>query len=252
MGIVYSILGFTETNLPNSISSLGPIMGSVFRGGLGSITGIVGSSGAVLGLIPLLAVGKGIGIAALSGVIASGGGALILLGLGTVGLLFALVILVIIFVGAVQVVITLLKAYFQLLIAVILGPLQITLGALPSGGSAIKNWIFSILRNVLVFPVVFFIINLPNALLAAGDIRLRLPAKLVYEDSTTYDPNGIGVAGGLFIGILKIFVLYFAAQAPKFIESIFPPNSNKGLSAGFEASKASMSKIPLIGGFFGK
>jgi hypothetical protein len=33
--------------------------------------------------------------------------------------------------GAIMVLITLFKAYFQLLISVVLGPLQITLGAIP-------------------------------------------------------------------------------------------------------------------------
>ncbi|HOZ44715.1 MAG TPA: hypothetical protein PLN39_01765 [Candidatus Dojkabacteria bacterium] len=241
ISIIVNILGITDAN---PISNLGPIMGSVFRGGLGTTAGIVGSLGSLLGLGTILKAG---GIAALTGF-----GPFFLAGLGGVGLLFALVVLVIIFVGAVNVVLTLLKAYLQLLISVIIGPLQITFGALPGGSSAIKNWVTSILKNVLVFPVVFFIINLPNALQAGGDINLRLPAKLVYEDPSTYDPNGIGVAGGLFLGILKIFVLFFAAQAPKFIEGIFPANSNKGLAGGFEAAKASMSKVPLVGGLFGK
>jgi len=238
VSIIVNVLGITDAN---PISSLGPIMGSVFRGGLGTTAGIVGGVGTIFGAAGL--VGGG-GLLATFGAL---GGWALLAGVGAVGLLFALVVLVIIFVGAVQVVITLLKAYFQLLISIIIGPLQITLGALPGGGSAIKYK-----RQVLVFPVVFFIINLPNALQAGGDINLRLPAKLVYEDPSTYDPNGIGVAGGLFLGILKIFVLFFAAQAPKFIEGIFPANSNKGLSGGFDAAKASMSKVPLIGGLFGK
>ncbi len=250
IGVIVSVLGISDAN---SISNLGPIMGSVFRGGLGTTSGIVGSAGSLLGIgvltTPMAAGGAGLAAVAASGAFLP----IALLTLGTVGLLFALVVLVIIFVGAVQVVITLLKAYLQLIIAVILGPLQITLGALPGGGSAIKNWVFSILRNVLVFPVVFFIINFPNALQAGdADIRLRLPAKLVYEDPETYDPNGIGIAGGLFLGVLKIFVLYFAAQAPKFIESLLPSTSSKGMADGFAAAKAGMSKIPLIGGFFGK
>lgn len=139
----------------------------------------------------------------------------------------------------------------MLLISVVLGPLQITLGAIPGNNTAIKNWFFSILRNVLVFPVVFFIVNLPNAILASGtDMIVRFPGKLVYQDPATYNATGVNAAGGFFLWILKIFVLFFAAQAPKFLESIFPPNTSSGLGAGFAASKEGLSKVPLIGGFF--
>jgi hypothetical protein len=99
-----------------------------------------------------------------------------------------------------------------------------------------------VLRNVLVFPVVFFIVNLPNALIASNtEMRLRLPAKLVYE-TEGYDATGPNVTGGLVLFVLKVFVLFFAAQAPKFVESFLPPNSNKGLAAGFDAVRGSLKR----------
>ena len=145
-----------------------------------------------------------------------------------------MIVLGIIAFGAIKVLITLFKAYFQLLLSVILGPLQITLGAIPGNNAAIMNWMKGVLRNVLVFPVVFFIINIPNALITRNtEMRLRLPAKLVYE-TEGYDATGPNVTGGLVLFVLKVFVLFFAAQAPKFVESFLPPNSNKGLAAGFD------------------
>lgn len=231
---------------PNSIASIGPIMGSVFRGGLGAITSVVGSLGALLGIGTLIKAGGLVGLIATPPPVKI----IALIGVGVVGLLFALTVLVIIFVGAVKVVITLLKAYFQLLLTVVLGPLQITLSALPGNSNAMKNWFLSVLRNVLVFPVVFIIINIPIILQELGDdVKLRLPARLINED-INYDPGGANITGGLFLGVIKIIVLYYAAQAPKFLESIFPPSSNKGLQEGFAGAKGSMSKIPLIGGFF--
>ena len=179
---------------------------------------------------------------------------LLLFGLsGGIGLLVTFIVLAIVAFGAIKVLITLFKSYFQLLLSVILGPLQITLGAIPGNNAAIMNWVKSVLRNVLVFPVVFFIVNIPNALVANGDasMRLRLPAKLVYE-SGEYNAGGPDVTGGIFIFVLRIFILFFAAQAPKFIESFLPPDSNKGLAAGFGAVNDSLKKVPLIGGLFGK
>ena len=243
ISLIVNIFGLSET--ASSIADFGKIFGNVFTGGTKIATLISGAAGA-LGVGGIL-IGFG-GLASIPGI-----GWMIGSAVGAIGLLFALIVLGIIAFGAIKVLITLFKAYFQLLLSVILGPLQITLGAIPGNNAAIMNWMKGVLRNVLVFPVVFFIVNIPNALVANGDaeMRLRLPAKLVYE-TEGYDATGPNIAGGLLIFILKIFVLYFAAQAPKFIESFLPSNSNKGLAAGLDAVKGSLQKVPLIGGMFGK
>lgn len=246
--LISAIIYIFNINEPNTIARVAPIMGSVFRGGLGittTIVGTLGSIGTVLGIGAILKSSLFV-----AGAAAPAAGLLFAAGVGVVALLFALTILVIIFVGAVKVVLTLLKSYLQLLLSVVLGPIQITLGALPGNSNAMKNWFLSVLRNVLVFPVVFFIVNIPVILqeLESG-VRLRLPGMLINED-IDYNAGGPDVTGGLFLGVIKIIVLYYAAQAPKFLESIFPPSSNKGLQEGFAGAKGSMSKIPLIGGFF--
>ncbi len=247
--LISAIIYIFNINDPNTISRVGPLMGSVFRGGLGLLDAGAGTIGVIVTSVGIKLIGlKALGTAA--AVAAIPGGKLAVLGAGVVFLLISLTILVIIFVGAIKVVITLLKSYFQLLLSVILGPIQITLGALPGNSNAMKNWFLSVLRNVLVFPVVFFIVNIPTILQELEEgVRLRLPAMLINED-INYDADGPNVAGGLILPVIKIMVLYYAAQAPKFLESIFPPSSNKGLQEGFAGAKGSMSKIPLIGGFF--
>lgn len=245
-GLVAFILG--DGGEISSISGLGKIMMSVLTGGPGITSLISGGAGALLGGIGL---GTGGGLTALvSG--AAPGFAVLAGGLGLIGLIIAIVIVGIIFAGAVKVLIVLYKAYFSLLLSVILGPIQITLGAMPGNSHMVSNWFLSIVRNVLVFPVVLFIINIPNAIASTGsEVLLSFPGKLVFEDPSTYDPRGnVNVAGGLFIFILKIFVLYFAAQAPKFLEAWFPPDSPKAIGEGLEAAKGNLSKIPLIGGLF--
>ena len=122
---------------------------------------------------------------------------------------------------------------------------------MPGNSHMINNWFLTVIRNVLVFPVVLFVVNIPNALMASGsDILLRFPGKLVYEDPATYTAEGLNAAGIVFLFILKIFVLYFAAQAHKFLESWFPPNTPKAMGEGIAAAQGSLSKIPLVGGFF--
>ncbi|MGI6423244.1 MAG: hypothetical protein ACOX0X_01310 [Candidatus Dojkabacteria bacterium] len=229
-----------------SIATLGGLMKAVMGWGV-FIGGGVTSGSLVLG-------GKGL-TAVISKVIGSatkwlwlGKGVTIL---GTIGLILLLVVLGIIVVGAIKVLIALYKALFSLLISVILAPIQITAGALPGNSHMIKNWFLSILRNVLVFPVVLFIVNIPTAIQKSGDkLLLSFPGKLVNSDPNVYDPDGLNATSGFLLFILKIFVLYFAAQAPKFLESWFPPSSPKAVGEGMAAAKASLSKIPLIGSMF--
>ena len=243
IGLIVDVFDLSDT--ASSIAGFGNLFSNVFTGGVKMATLISGIGGA-LGLGGILGGVGGLG-ALLGGPVAWVAAAAV----GAIGLLFALIVLGIIAFGAIKVLITLFKAYFQLLLSVILGPLQITLGAIPGNNKAIMNWVKGVLRSVLVFPVVFFIVNIPNALLANdATAKLRLPAKLVYE-TEGYDAEGPNIAGGLVIFVLKIFVLFFAAQAPKFIESFIPPDSKQGFGAGFEAVQKSLQKVPLIGGMFG-
>ncbi|HPP18814.1 MAG TPA: hypothetical protein PLT51_02440 [Candidatus Dojkabacteria bacterium] len=245
IGLIVSVFDLSDT--ATSIAGFGKLFSNVFTGGVKMATLISGIGGA-LGLGGILGGAKLGLFTAVTNPVAWAVGAAV----GAIGLLFTLIVLGIIAFGAIKVLITLFKAYFQLLLSVILGPLQITLGAIPGNNAAIMNWMKGVLRNVLVFPVVFFIVNLPNALIKNGaEMRLRLPAKLVYE-TEGYDASGPNVTGGLVLFVLKIFVLFFAAQAPKFIESFLPPSSNKGLAAGFDSVRGSLQKVPLIGGTFGK
>lgn len=243
-GLVSFILGGNDFE-PTSIAGWGRIINSAM--GFGSLESTFNFGQGSLGLA---AIGKGLALLFVNvGWMAPVAGTV--LGLGVVGLILFVVVLGVVAFGALKVLIALYKAYFSLLLSVILGPLQITLGAMPGNSHMIKNWFLSIFRNVLVFPVILFIVNIPNAIQASGtDILLSFPGKLVNEDPNTYNPDGLNATGLLFIFILKIFVLYFAAQAPKFLEAWFPPNSPKAVGDGMAAAKASLSKVPLIGGLF--
>ena len=59
-----------------------------------------------------------------------------------------------------------------------------------------------------------------------------------------------GFGGFLLMFAFKVSVLYFAAEAPKFLEAWFPPNTPKAVAEGFGNARASLSKIPLIGSMF--
>lgn len=250
-GIVMNLIAYIYEGVElNSISKVSTLMASVLNTKAWTLTGAGGLTAYVFSGLGLKAITAK---AVAAGAAATGFLPFLLGAVGAVGiiaLILAVVILGIFFVGALKVIITLFKAYIQLLLAVILGPIQITLGALPGSSHAIKNWLLSILRNVMVFPVVFAIVNLPNALAASDKILVSFPGKLVNEDPSAYYPEGIDANSGFFILVMKIFVLYFAAQAPKFLEKWFPPDSSRAMQEGYKQTKDSLQKIPLVGGMF--
>jgi len=220
-----------------SIENIGNLMKSVFgnsdvlkKGSIGVISvSVLGPvTAALLGLSFLGPLGVGIGL---------------------VGLLLLLALLGVVFVGVIKLLITLYKAYFGILLGVAIGPLQIMIGAIPGRNHMTMNWLLGIVRNVLVFPVVFFIVNAPNLLLGDGDIILNFPEKLTYADpnSTGMDINA---TSGFLTFVLRVLVIYLAAQAPKYIEAFIPNTSSKATGDAGAAAKMSLAKIPLVGGLF--
>ncbi len=237
-GLITSFLASLFDGKLASIEDIGHLMQSIFTpetmetgkkvtgfGLLGSIG--VGTIGTLLGasILPFVA------------------------GAGLIALLLILVLIGVVFVGVVKLLITLYKAYFGILLGVALGPLQIMIGTIPGQNHMTMNWLLGIVRNVLVFPVVFFIVNAPNLLLGSGDIILNFPEKLTYADpnSTGMDINA---TSGFLIFILRVFAIYLAAQAPKYIEAFIPSTSSKAAGDAGAAAKMSLSKIPLVGGLF--
>jgi hypothetical protein len=110
--------------------------GQVAVGGVSGAAGLTGIIAAAIGTSALTAG------AAIPAWIAVAGVA------GILGILIFLILLGIVAVGAIMVFITLIKAYVSLIFNVILGPVQIALGAIPGNAVMIQNWFTSVLRNV--------------------------------------------------------------------------------------------------------
>lgn len=182
-----------------------------------------------------------IGLAGLIGLIFSGPAGWIFagLGLGAATVILAGVILV----GAVKLWITLIKAYLGLLVNVITAPLSIMMSSIPGNDAAMWNTFKSALRNALVFPVAYAIVNLPYFLQGKG-VSLTFPATLTGD----VDMDAKTGMASMLIGIAKIVAIYTAASAPEIVKGIIPATAPK---SGVEISKSlqeGMSKVPFIGG----
>jgi len=177
--------------------------------------------------------------------------------MGLWGLIALIIGCGVVVVGAIKLLVVLYKSFFEILLNVILGPIKILMGTFPGQENNKINWFTSLLRNVLVFPIIYFIVNLPIFLMNAGEFSLTLPSKLTGANLGDTDASSWtlsteeGYWGLIITFVFRVFVLFYAAQAPKFAESIIPvKETNKATADAMAGAKMSMSKAPLIGGLF--
>lgn len=185
----------------------------------------------------------GLGIVGIVADLATGGPGVWLFA-GIALLLVALIISGIILVGAIKLWIALIKAYLGLLINVITAPLAIMVSAIPGNDAAMTNTFKSALRNALVFPLAYGIVNLPYYIADRG-VSLTFPSTLTGEAQA-----GNTFLSNMLIGIAKIVAVYAAASAPDIAKSIIPATAPK---SGIDLSKSlkeGMGKVPFIGGMF--
>jgi len=255
VGLIYTLLG----DKSHSIQNISGLMSVLFNGlGTQAVDAMKDEWANIVSSVTSPSVGGILKIMSLLGWTVGTGGMAPAVA-GVFALLVLLIGIGIVFVGAIKLIITLYKSYFQLLLGVILGPVQIMIGTLPGQDAMRTNWFLGIVRNVLVFPIVYFIVNIPIYLTEmSGEMLLSFPSKLTGNDlGDTGTEIGLtsGVVGLLFMFVFRVFVLYYAAQAPKFAEIIVPPvmtNASKASADAMANAKMSLGKIPLIGSLFGK
>jgi hypothetical protein len=224
MGLVSNIVGLGEdaVNPMNFLQILKGVIGIEGTGpwATAGIFSAIGLAGAVFNAIPII---------------------------GQVASLFwnlvLLIILGIITFGVIKLWFVLVKSYLALLINVIVAPLAIMVGAFPGSQHVTTNLFKSALRNALVFPMAFAIINLPF-MVDPGQMSLDFPATL--NPQAALDLN----MGALILAVAKIIAVYVAAQSPIFLKSIIPAAAPKTGVDAAGALKESMTKIPLFGGLF--
>lgn len=162
---------------------------------------------------------------------------------GLIGLVIALIVLILFLYAAIKVFITVFKAFLGIIFDTILAPIYLTMSAIPGKESSRVEWFNRVLKNAAVFPVVFFLVNLPGFFQANGMI-LDLTG---IGNGTLAPVTGVtGFTETLIAGLLPLFMYFAAAEVPKYLSDIFPSNAPKGAAEAM----ASMKKMPLIGGFF--
>lgn len=183
-----------------------------------------------------------LGIGGLVGFLVTGGVGGIIAG-GITSALIAIVVLGIVLVGAIKLWFTLVKSYLTLIVNVIVSPLAIMASAIPGNESSGINIFKSALRNVLVFPVAYGIVNLPYYAEVKG-ISLSFPQSL------TGNASGDVEIGSFFLAAAKIIAIYAASSAPSIVAGLIPATASKSALNIGDSLKSSLGGIPVIGGMF--
>jgi hypothetical protein len=127
-------------------------------------------------------------------------------------------------------------------------------GALPGNTSAIMNLFKSAMRNALVFPVAFAIVNLPHFLAYLNEggttISLGFPDTVFSVFGETN--SSVVELSNFFFALARVAALYLAAETPQFMKAIIPATASKSGADVGAAIQGGLSKIPLIGGLMGK
>ena len=171
-------------------------------------------------------------------------------GIGILGLIVMLLFACIAVFGTFKVFLSLIKSYLGILVGVVTGPIQIAISALPGKGEGFVNWMLSILRNVLVYPVTFAILNFPGVLYSLdgeGGLSLPGPDKLTLPQSDAAVNQSGDFISGFLVLIVEILVLFVASNADKYVQAIIPPKTSKEGGAAAEAALKSLQGIPLVG-----
>jgi hypothetical protein len=254
-GIIIDIGGVIMVILADIIETVGGFedvvtlesFGSIFKafGGIFNFSKVEGK-----GLFSILGGGISGGLAGLGIAAGMTGFMAVLGGLGIVGLAIVLAILGVVTVGVIKVLITLIKAYLGILVGVVTGPLQIAISAIPGKSKGFVNWMLSIARNVLVYPITFAILNFPGILFSAnneGGLSLPGPDKLTLPQSQGAVDQSTDLVSGFMIFILQIIVIFAASNADKYAQAILPPTTSKEGATAAAAVKQGIQGIPLVG-----
>ncbi len=159
---------------------------------------------------------------------------------------YAIIGLIVIY-ASIKLFLVIVTTYFKIFLDVITAPFYFLIGSIPGNTNLMVDWLKKMASNVLVFVLIFAIINFSWAIALSGILESNLN---FFNENLTADiaPDWIIT----FKGILLIISYFFAANAPMLADSILSVKRSRTMSEASGKSKQSFSKIPLVGGLMSK
>ena len=153
----------------------------------------------------------------------------VLSAIGNIGgfILGLLVILIFTLIFTIKLFFGLAKCYVNLILKIIIGPLEIALGAIPNMKMGFNTWIMDVIANLSVFPIVIIFISLLKV------INSQIQSGL-------WAPPGFGVLGNIIPTLIGLtgfmLVAKLPAMIPEFIFQIKPSPWGKAIGESFSES----------------
>lgn len=215
--LIYVFISITILVFGGTAGDTAQLQSDFLTGGLGHTVGAMFSLIEVRSHLTLLFAAIGSIVGAAAGIAWLGPAALpVIGGLALGALIGALALAILVLYLAFRLLIELIKAYVGILIAVILAPLQLLLGALPLGGLGFGNWFKGLLVNIMIFPAVAFVLLLGRALIE----QIRISA----TQAGTTDMWGPPLLGGgdtsILSAIIGIGILLIVYRVPEGIRQL--------------------------------
>ena len=143
---------------------------------------------------------------------------------GVMSILVALIMAIAFLFGVVRLFFMLLSAYIQIIVAVLVGPIQILLDAVP-GGQGFSGWIKNLLSNLVVFPIT--------------SVMLTLAYFLIKSAGQTWTPPLLGAGSSSISALIGLGFLFII------------PSTVKGLQEALKAKPMVNAGLGAIAGPFG-
>ena len=166
-------------------------------------------------------------------------------GIGTMAIAI-LIILIFVTILTIKFLLGLAKCYISLILRIILGPLEIALGALPNSKIGFSSWLVNVIANLAVFPITIVFIVLLNMITASINSKnLWAPGVLAKLDTNGQFLSAIiGFAGFILISKLPKLI-------PEAIFNIKPSPFGKAIGEGFAPIGAFAGKTVKTGAGLG-
>jgi hypothetical protein len=181
---------------------------------LGVITSLGGIIGGILAAVLIAG--------AVTGLL---GGAIGAIGIGAVILTFFFCIFILILV--LKFLFGLLKCYVTLIFKIILGPLEIGMGAFPNSKLGFSSWILDVIANIAVFPISLIFLVLLNVIIDATAGNGLWTPSLINVFGINFVPLAISLGGLMLLPKLPEMI-------PQFIFMLKPSPWGQAIGEGFK------------------
>lgn len=210
-----NLANLTNMDMTRSLSLISQFTPFWVASAIGAIIGVV--AGTIIGAI--FSAGIGAPVGALAG-----------LGLGAA--IFTLIFEIIMLILIIKFFVGLIKCYFSLIIKIIMGPLEIAMGAFPNSKIGFNSWIINIIGNLAVFPIcVIYIVLVTLILNQLTKVGFMWTPTLLSIGGLQATPIS---AIKMIFGLGALFMLpKLPTMIPEFIFQIKPSPWGKALGESF-------------------